>query len=51
MVVKADHDRLAHLKPGDYVLFEMVSLEEAEKLWEGKRKSITSLNKTVRRLS
>jgi allophanate hydrolase len=51
MVVKADHDRLAHLKPGDYVLFEMVSLEEAEKLWEGKRKVITSLNKTVRRLS
>ena len=51
MVVKADHDRLAHLKPGDYVLFEMVSLEEAEKLWEGKQKSITSLNKTVRRLS
>jgi antagonist of KipI len=51
MVVKADHDRLAHLKPGDYVLFERVSLEEAEKLWEGKRKSITSLNKTVRRLS
>ena len=51
LVVKADHDRLAHLKPQDYVLFEMVSLKEAETLWETKWKSITSVNHKIRRLS
>lgn len=51
LVVKADHDRLAHLKPHDYVLFELVSLKEAETLWETKWKSATSLNHKIRRLS
>lgn len=37
LVVKADHDRLAHLKPGDPVLFEMISLNEAHQLWDAKR--------------
>jgi len=35
-VAKVDHDRLAHLKPGDSVLFEMITLEEAESLWNRK---------------
>ncbi|MCX7965427.1 MAG: biotin-dependent carboxyltransferase family protein, partial [Syntrophorhabdaceae bacterium] len=33
-VIKADLFRLAHLKPGDDVFFEMVTLDEAIKLWQ-----------------
>lgn len=36
MVIKADQDRLAHLKPSDDVIFEMISMEEAEDLWRQK---------------
>lgn len=36
-IAKVDQNRLAHLKPGDPVFFEMISLEEAEGLWEDKR--------------
>jgi len=36
LVIKADHDLLAHLKPGDPVLFEMIGMEEALQLWEAK---------------
>jgi allophanate hydrolase subunit 2 len=36
-VAKVDQDRLAHLKPGDPVFFELISLEEAEGLWKEKR--------------
>jgi allophanate hydrolase subunit 2 len=35
-VAKVDQDRLAHLKPGDKVLFEMITMEEAESLWNRK---------------
>jgi biotin-dependent carboxylase-like uncharacterized protein len=37
-VVRADLDRLAHLKPGDYVLFELIEMTEAERLWEERQK-------------
>jgi antagonist of KipI len=50
-VVKADLDRLAHLKPGDYVLFERVGMDEAEGLWEDRQKSMASLTHNIRRAS
>jgi antagonist of KipI len=50
LVANADHDRLAHLKPGDPVLFDRISLEEAHELWEAKEKSIDSLDKIITRL-
>jgi biotin-dependent carboxylase-like uncharacterized protein len=37
-IAKVDHDRLAHLKPQDPVVFERISLEEAEDLWKEKQK-------------
>lgn len=33
LVIMADQDRLAHLKPSDDVVFEMIGMEEAERLW------------------
>ena len=36
-VARADLDRLAHLKPGDYVLFERIEMDEAERLWEDRQ--------------
>jgi biotin-dependent carboxylase-like uncharacterized protein len=51
LVIKADHDRLAHLKPGDPVLFEMIGMNEACQLWEVKSRSMDSLDKSIRRMS
>ena len=48
-VVRADLDRLAHLKPGDYVLFELIEIDEAERLWESRQKSLASIRQTLRR--
>jgi biotin-dependent carboxylase-like uncharacterized protein len=48
LVAKADHDRLAHLKPGDQVLFDRISLEEACALWKVKLEHIDSIDKIVR---
>ena len=39
-VAKVDQDRLAHLRPGDLVFFERISLDEAESQWIGKMKVI-----------
>jgi antagonist of KipI len=50
-VVRADLDRLAHLKPGDYVLFEIIGMEEAERLWEDRQKKLASVRQVVRRRS
>lgn len=36
MVAKVDHDRLAHLKPKDRVLFQLIGIDEAERLWRQK---------------
>lgn len=36
MVAKVDHDRLAHLKPKDRVLFQRIGIDEAERLWRQK---------------
>jgi len=36
VLARVDVDNLAHLKPGDPVRFEKISLEEAEKLWQEK---------------
>lgn len=36
MVAKVDHDRLAHLKPKDKVLFRLIGVDEAERLWRKK---------------
>jgi biotin-dependent carboxylase-like uncharacterized protein len=47
-VVRADLDRLAHLKPGDYVLFELIEIDEAERLWESRQKSLASIRQAVR---
>lgn len=51
LVVKADHDRLAHLKPGDQVLFERISLEEAHELWDVQQRHMDSLDEIIRRLN
>ncbi len=40
MIAKSDHDRLAHLKPGDAVSFTAVGIDEAEELWDRKREFI-----------
>lgn len=50
-VARADLDRLAHLKPGDYVLFEQIGMDEAERLWEDRLKSLASLTHDLRRMS
>ncbi len=36
-VIRADLDRLAHLKPGDTVFFELVSPEAATAVWQEKK--------------
>ena len=36
MVAKVDHDRLAHLKPKDKVIFQVIDVETAERLWRQK---------------
>ncbi|HBA55456.1 biotin-dependent carboxyltransferase family protein [Syntrophorhabdus aromaticivorans] len=36
LVAKADHDLLAHLKPKDKVIFRIIGVEEAERLWNRK---------------
>ncbi|OPY80396.1 MAG: KipI antagonist [Syntrophorhabdus sp. PtaU1.Bin153] len=36
LVAKADHDLLAHLKPKDKVIFTIIGVEEAERLWNRK---------------
>ena len=50
-VIRADLDRLAHLKPGDYVLFEIIGIDEAERLWEERQQRLASLTSPVGRLS
>jgi antagonist of KipI len=37
-IAKVDQDRLAHLRPGDLVFFERITLDEAESLWIGEMK-------------
>ncbi|OPY71457.1 MAG: KipI antagonist [Syntrophorhabdus sp. PtaU1.Bin002] len=36
LIVKADHDLLAQLKPKDKVIFRIIGIEEAERLWNRK---------------
>lgn len=36
IVAKVDHDRLAHLKPKDKVIFQLIDMETAERLWRQK---------------
>ena len=45
VVAKADQDLLAHLKPGDHVLFEKIGIEEAQSLWKRKQEAINSFIK------
>ncbi|MFA5180374.1 MAG: biotin-dependent carboxyltransferase family protein [Syntrophales bacterium] len=40
VIARADQDRLAHLKAGDLVCFERISMEEGERLWMEKQKRI-----------
>jgi len=49
VIAKADHDLLAHLKPGDSVTFEMIEVEEAESLYDRKMEIVTLLKKGCRR--
>jgi len=49
VVAKADQDLLAHLKPGDHVLFERIGMEEAQSLWKSKQETITSFKQINRR--
>jgi antagonist of KipI len=44
IVTRADQDLLAHLKPSDDVILEMVSLEEAERLWFVKREKLSHID-------
>ncbi|MGZ3649431.1 MAG: 5-oxoprolinase subunit C family protein, partial [Syntrophales bacterium] len=43
LIAKVDHDLLAHLKPGDSVIFEMIEMEEAERLFDRKIEIVTSI--------
>jgi biotin-dependent carboxylase-like uncharacterized protein len=43
LIAKVDHDLLAHLKPGDSVNFEMIGMEEAERLFDRKIEIVTSI--------
>ena len=43
LIAKVDHDLLAHLKPGDSVTFEMIGMEEAERLFDRKIEIVTSI--------
>ncbi len=39
-VARVDRDRLAHLRPGDLVGFELISLEEATARWRERKKTM-----------
>lgn len=43
VIARADQDRLAHLKAGDLVCFERITMEEGERLWMEKKKRIDKL--------
>jgi antagonist of KipI len=43
LIAKVDHDLLAHVKPGDSVIFEMIGMEEAERLFDRKMEIVTSI--------
>ena len=43
LIAKVDHDLLAHLKPGDSVIFEMIGIEEAERLFDRKMEIVASI--------
>ena len=43
LIAKVDHGLLAHLKPGDSVTFEMVGMEEAERLFDRKMEIAASI--------
>jgi len=45
-VIRADLDRLAHLKPGDQLTFKRVSIDEALELWRKKQEIIKNILKT-----
>ena len=47
VIAKADHDLLAHLKPGDSVTFEKIEMEEAESLYDRKMEIVTLLKKRM----
>jgi biotin-dependent carboxylase-like uncharacterized protein len=49
VIVKADHDLLAHLEPGDSVTFELIEMEEAESLYDRKMEIAKLLKKGCRR--
>jgi biotin-dependent carboxylase-like uncharacterized protein len=44
IVIRADQDILSHLKPSDDVILEMVSMDEAERLWLGQREKLSHVN-------
>jgi antagonist of KipI len=44
IVVRADHDLLSHLKPSDDVRFEMISVEEAARLWITQMEKLSHVN-------
>ena len=44
IVIRADQDLLAHLKPSDDVILEMISLEEAEQLWLEKGEKLSHVD-------
>ncbi|MCX8109901.1 MAG: biotin-dependent carboxyltransferase family protein [Syntrophorhabdaceae bacterium] len=46
VIARIDQDMLAHLKPGDDLVFQRVSVEEAEKIWIERMKKIKNLLKT-----
>jgi antagonist of KipI len=48
-VVRADLHRLAHLKPGDSVLFQLIEVDEAEQLWVDRQNAIAALTHITRR--
>jgi allophanate hydrolase subunit 2 len=43
LIIKVDHNLLAHLKPGDSVTFEMIGMEEAGRLFDRKIEILTSI--------
>ncbi len=42
VIARADLDRLAHMAPGDFVIFEKIDLKMAEALWREKQGRIAS---------
>lgn len=42
VIARADLDRLAHLAPGDFVIFEKIGLEAAEDLWKERQRRLAS---------